>query len=1486
MTPPPCDRETGPQENGTNTETETECREDLQPESIFEQRGIDLSEVFGNTSESSSVAHDQNQNWLADAADSTTADETESGTDMTENQSASGYEDVSSETRTEPTDLDRVETPGTTDSNATDGEREDRLAAYKDVEAGSGPGKKLGDAIEARPYIHISPAREQVTPGNIIAGLFGLYRAGVTDNKRFNLAGRLGLKDTKKTFEFVVHKPRNTKRFDFYLSVTPYDATAFKTLAANVAAMYPESFEFEIVPFNPVAAFASSNGNAQVGGRRIATLEDIGDLERLSGFEDPSVFEDHNISGGDGLSPEEAEQQLLKKGVPLRPEEVPEERRPSLVRWKGISSKKNDWMTLLRPFSDIATDNDDQYRSPLSVLLEQAVHSDDPFMFQAVFKPRPDWTSEAEVHKRNLKMGNHGTFSAFKNEFARQMFGTSEQERRNIHRGDISEQVGGTVSSGDSNKITGSRMAQIDHKQPTTTFDLTLRAACNEQTIQSISNAFTSLSGPYYGIEGDLIGISDKELAALCHARLATTSGLSGRFSKGDPILCVSPDELANFVVVPHTDALPRASRGSSGGSPDARSPLTATDEDLLSQYNHGMHIGYAETAVENRPDIPIELSAEQLTHHVLRAATTGGGKTTAMINDALSAYESFDGPIFVFDKKGGSMAEQYKRAHFKKFGNLDDVLHIPVPGPNDEVLAFPYFDIRPQLAAGVSRTVAVQEKIDRYNELLVYVLGREMTDQAFVAQEILNSLIKAMFDPVHGRDAWPISDLLTVAMDMQKLGSMDEMTREAGKLPPVSDETLRRTLQRHVDADRQRFMTSIDAVMNRITKLAERSFIWQILNFVPEWDDENGHYAHQSPMFDIQDILVSKRVVLIDTGDLRPASSNLFTFLMLDYIWSGARLRHRIGKTPPVSDGYVINLIIDEAAPLLQSELVRDDMIPDGREFGLALEVIVHFAEQVKTDALDVSSYKETLRNINTKLIGKLAVDDELVMTLFHEGIEDEELVNRITSLPRGEWVAQLPDTGFMTDIPELVTLLPVGIPAGHSDSDEPVSEDSVSPYGDTFGEIDAKKTRQTRDDYCLLPGSNTDASAEQLSASVEKGRRNDAADQTGELDGSAGVEDDDGNEDDTWEISREPMTELGSTKPTSASSNGGSGPSTSGGVARPEDDLVDDLGSRGSRSVDSASTPADSDAEGTDQGSVSGLKDRVDTFLYDGTDPADSNPAGTGGSPDGGEDKSTRTDGARGTSTTSPETESADSNDDLDEDTNSGIDENLTVQERQFLAAIVATVNGTHSKFDILETMERIKSQFPDVDIDSLIDLGYLEKTTENLRVYYTVSEDGQRACGARVAYGEDQGDVNEKTYHKVMVEALARSLRNDENNQYFVKRYTPILGTDVKPDVVAFKDEKPAVIGEAIWNVRHEHIVKHYEDFNRFDVERKIWIVPNLSEAKNITRALSNAGVIDEVPAERNCRSYDDITRATWGDDSEWEFVGAGNLIDDLQ
>ncbi|MFC7257514.1 hypothetical protein [Haloplanus litoreus] len=165
----------------------------------------------------------------------------------------------------------------------------------------------------------------------------------------------------------------------------------------------------------------------------------------------------------------------------------------------------------------------------------------------------------------------------------------------------------------------------------------------------------------------------------------------------------------------------------------------------------------------DRTPDIPISLTAEQLTHHVLRASTTGSGKTTAMVNDGLSAYEELNGPIFIFDKKGGSMATEYKK-HFRRFGDLDEVIHLRYRA---RTVSFqPSFDIRPQVAAGMSREAAVQEKVDRYNEL-EYVLGEEQHNQAFVAQEILSNPSSLSSTRCTGtRPA--ISDLLGAATRMQ----------------------------------------------------------------------------------------------------------------------------------------------------------------------------------------------------------------------------------------------------------------------------------------------------------------------------------------------------------------------------------------------------------------------------------------------------------------------------------------------------------------------------------------------------------------------------------------------------------------------------------------------------------------------------------------------------------------------------------------------
>ena len=69
--------------------------------------------------------------------------------------------------------------------------------------------------------------------------------------------------------------------------------------------------------------------------------------------------------------------------------------------------------------------------------------------------------------------------------------------------------------------------------------------------------------------------------------------------------------------------------------------------------------------------------------------------------------------------------------------------------------------------------------------------------------------------------------------------------------------------------------------------------------------------------------------------------------------------------------------------------------------------------------------AYKEILNNVNTKIIGNIATDDLLADALFHEDLDTEQIKDRISGLKRGEWVVQLPATGFDERKPEILAVL-----------------------------------------------------------------------------------------------------------------------------------------------------------------------------------------------------------------------------------------------------------------------------------------------------------------------------------------------------------------------------------------------------------------------------------------------------------------------------
>jgi len=838
-------------------------------------------------------------------------------------------------------------------------------------------------------YIQITPVREEVNSETVKRELYGLHRYGNGRKLPLDMDLHIPGIESSPNFEFIIYKPPDEAQFKFFIGPGKLGNVTCDRLESTTRSQYPDGFEF---------------------GR--------------TNFDITDVFED-----------------------------VPE-----MVRWEGVEEKRRDWMTTLSSFDNEAID-----RSPLSNLLETIIQSDGAVVFQSVFEPRADWSSKAERQKGNLKQGVHTTGGLVLRTLIDGVLGVSDEEKQERHRSDTPHEIGGSIHDSQTGGYRSgtSRMGQIDLKDPSHTYNVSLRAAASDpETARNLQDALNQISGKFYSIEGNYLGTNDAEYERMLHHGITYPNGFES-WSRRKPILVCNIDELSNFITVPSIDSLPKASRGGTGGMPTAQSPLTSPNEEVFKEFSKGMTIGHAVTALRDHSDKPddistietknewwnhlsqrdaLSLSADHLTQHYIRAATTGSGKTVATINDMLTTHNDLEGPTILIDPKDGEMCENYLRCHRTLFGNVDDVEYIQIPEADGMVLGMPFFDLRPLTeGAGRTRETAKQDIIDHYFQLLRFVLGKKTVEQAFVANEILTNLIKALFDSEHGKDYFSIGELMQAAQEFQKYGKQVEdldkdydTVREA--LPRTADTQVTSILESHLEKDARQFMNTTDAVLNRIRKLKERDFIWDMLSYTIEdkyWNDETNWYSKEIPMLDMKSILNSNKVVLIDTGSLRGVSSEAFTVLFLSHLWTSAQ-----SIWTPNDDEYITNVIIEESANIARNEIVYRELLPKGREFNLSLGLIMQYPEQVLGDNPHDNrrAYKEILNNINTKIIGNVATDDLLAESLFHEDLENDEIKDRISGLRRGEWIVQLPSTGFHKQKPEILTLRPLPIPPGHN--------------------------------------------------------------------------------------------------------------------------------------------------------------------------------------------------------------------------------------------------------------------------------------------------------------------------------------------------------------------------------------------------------------------------------------------------------------------
>ncbi|WP_338756400.1 ATP-binding protein (plasmid) [Halobacterium salinarum] len=941
-------------------------------------------------------------------------------------------------------------------------------------------------------YLRVTPTSERLDPESIPRVLDSLHK--LTTPGSLGLGAKLNPlhSETPPRFEFLAISDGPDDPVEFI-----YRADAhLDTLEKRLRSIYPATFDIErvdvdvaarliqpveLTPQEFVDHYEAGRLQYEFGPAEQYDTIDEESVDAESAEADPVVdggtastrVPDHHVTIGDSaleLAPPDAlpddneERRAIEKPtmtpagtILARPAQ--DAVSPLGVRWCGSTSRKQDWMTLLTPFTAEETNGDhssvDEPGAALASLIDHLMEAIAPTAFQVVFQRRASWQSDAEVRKEGLVDGRDTFFE----EVVGSLFEVEEQRSDQDDR-QLSEAV-------------EKRIEYIDAKNAKRSFTVNIRAVGVpiddtrddlDGRMDSLLPVFDPLDGPFYEVEGQRLrdsGFREKTKEKKARAalqRLLNRELTTGR-GKTRPELVLCGTELANFVLVPSSEQLTVEGTRGTRAEQQSRNPLPWPNPDLIQQFQEGMEIGYAlDENGEPRPD-PIQIPPDLLPTHYGRFASTGGGKSKAIINDALSLRETTGGPVVLVDPKGDGMCENYLRCHYERFGGLDDVYHFRVP---ETIPAFSFFDIRPALEAGRNREDAIQDKVDHFHDILRMIMGREQYGQAFVANEILSYLIKALFDEEYGSDVFGLDDLFAAALRMQR-----DQT-----IPPVSadNQNIEESLTRHFAKDNHQFQVSMDAVGNRLDKLKEDAHLRRIFSHVPE-QNEAGEYVDNR--FDFREFLDEDATIIFDLGDLRPEAQRAITLLLLSNLWDAVQVRRRDGQTDYEK---LTNLIIEEAAPVASTKLVSEQLLPQGRSFGLSMGLVMQFPEQVRNR--NERAYDEVLNNIKTKLIGNISIERDLAESLAHEDLSPTELRNRINTLPSGEWIAQLPSPSFGETGPPPFSLQPLPIAPGHPESDQPLTE----PQEDHFESVSRPRmVERTQAQYGLTEPTESSTSPEE---------------------------------------------------------------------------------------------------------------------------------------------------------------------------------------------------------------------------------------------------------------------------------------------------------------------------------------------------------------------------------------------------------------------
>ncbi|MDR5673561.1 primase-like DNA-binding domain-containing protein [Halalkaliarchaeum sp. AArc-GB] len=947
-------------------------------------------------------------------------------------------------------------------------------------------------------YVRVTPTSERLRKENLPAAFESLHK--LSNPATSKLANRVNpLVDTSPpTFEFVAISEGTDEPVEFYYGID--QPMHLDTLEKQLKTIYPDTFDIERVDLTltkkliPPMEFSREAFQDRLERGQLLYQPDTEDLSPVGVSDDSREgHTSERTDGGDAVADFDTEEAWspqseaieLEDGVftPHPPERIPiddplttldrptetergtvfarptiDDLEPVGVQWYGQAERKRDWMTTIKPYAKRDPDPNeyDAEQQPIAVLIDHLTEAEHPIAFQVVWQRKSDWSDDAALRKEDLMEGR----DTFAQRYLGPMF-----EMENRPDDDRNYQVGSAATN---------RFDRIEAKHPKRTFTVNVRAVAlpMEGTFESLdrrldqlSRALDPLDGPFYGLDSERIRAKGFRQATkqkrarrlLQHVR--DSEIVTGR-GKRKPDLVFNADELANVVVVPSSEELTVEGGRGTRSEQRSRNPLPRPHPDLMDEFRNGMTIGYALDETGEPEDEPTCVPPSLLTTHFARFGTTGAGKSKASINDALSLYDSTDGPIIIIDPKGDGMCQNYMRAHARRFGTTDleeNVLHFPIP----EILpGFAFFNIEPSLRSGVNRVDAVQDKADHYETIIKMVMGEERYEQAVVAPNLIKYIIKILYDEEYGLENGLYRESVNYFSHNQLEHILDQLWQagppevDEGAAPRSRNPQVAQKIHRQLQLDPNTFATIMGGVSNRFDYISQDEHLRHIFN-------------NTDPQFDFRELLDDRMVILFELGDLRDDAAKVMTGLIMTMLYDALKQRKQDIEQKP--DDYVVNLLVDEASSVVVSDIMNT-LLEKGRSFQLSVGLSLQFPEQLETEG-NRKVYLNVLNDVGSPIVGKIHVDQEIARVMAHEDMDPEAFANRIRSLPRGEWITRLPSPTFGETGPEPFSLAPLPIPPGHLESEYSLSEREETDFQTTLDAIHER----TRDSYGVASDSTT---------------------------------------------------------------------------------------------------------------------------------------------------------------------------------------------------------------------------------------------------------------------------------------------------------------------------------------------------------------------------------------------------------------------------